>query len=70
MQTTVGQTAAIDRYLIERVSRNCVNLCESQGDQWITIRRDIDQQTATRFGFNPKSPEVQAVFAGVIHEIA
>lgn len=55
-------TAAISNYLIERVGDR-VDLCQSQGDQWVTIRRDIDRRTADQYGFNLQSPAVLAVFA-------
>lgn len=54
-------TAATANYLIESASGH-VNLCESQGDCWVTIRRDIDRRTAEQYGFNLDSPAVQAVF--------
>jgi len=57
-------TAAITNYLIERIGQR-VALCESQGDAWITIRRDISRETAEGFGFNPDSPAVIAVFKGI-----
>ena len=56
-------TAATDRYLIESVSgRKCVDLCELQGDQWITICRDISPRQAADRGFNLDAPAVQRVF--------
>lgn len=62
---TIGCTAATERYLIERVGKNRVDLCESQGDQWVAIRSRIDHATAERYGFNPDSPPVKKVFAGI-----
>ena len=56
-------TAAITNYLIERKADGTVNLCESQGGQWITIRLNISTITAERFGFNLEAPAVQEVFA-------
>ena len=61
-------TAALANYLIERVStrngQQQVNLCERQGDEWITLGRGITQETAEHFGFNLHSPAVQSVFRG------
>ncbi len=63
------ETAAITNYLIERRENTDghaqVNLCESQGDQWITIKRSIDQSTARRFGFNLSNPTVERIFAEI-----
>jgi hypothetical protein len=61
----IARTAAIANYLIERVGRDQVDMCEMQGDQWITIRSKISRSTAARFGFNLQSPRVAAVFDGV-----
>lgn len=60
----MSTTAATTNYLIERMSDSTVNLCESQGDQWITIARDVDESIATRHGFNLDAPAVQQVFFG------
>lgn len=55
-------TAAIDNYLIERMNDGRVNLCESQGEAWITIRRDITPEVAKGYGFNLDAPAVRDVF--------
>ncbi len=57
-------SAAITNRLIERIGDH-VNLCELQGDQWITVRRNITRRTAERAGFNLDSPAVERVFAGL-----
>jgi len=54
-------TAAITNYLIESVGGR-VDLCESQGGSWVTIRRGISRRTAERFGFNLNSNQVEKVF--------
>lgn len=54
-------TAATDRYLIE-ATEGRVDLCESRGGAWVTIRRDIDERTARDRGFNLDAPAVQKVF--------
>jgi len=62
----MSRTAATATHLIEavmvggRVKR--VDLCESQGGQWVTIRHGITQQDASAFGFNLAAPAVLAVF--------
>ena len=60
-------TAATERYLIEseaptRTRRGRVNLCESQGDSWVVVERDIAPNDAQRRGFNLDAPAVQRVF--------
>jgi hypothetical protein len=54
-------TAATANYLIERIGPR-VDLCESQGDAWVTIRRNISRATAARYGFNLDAPAVRKVF--------
>ena len=61
----IGRTAATANYLLERVGRHRVALCESQGEAWITIIRDLSLDEVERFGFCPDSPSVLAVFRGI-----
>ena len=61
----IGRTAANSNYLIERVDRHRVALCGPQGEAWITIIHDASLDEAVRFGFNPESPSVLAVFRGI-----
>jgi hypothetical protein len=61
----MAKVAAITNYLIERVSPKRVDLCELQGDQWITIRSRISRAIAERYGFNLDCPSVQGVFKGI-----
>jgi hypothetical protein len=58
-------TAATDRYLIEAVDGR-VDLCESQGGSWVTIRCGISREMARRHGFSLDSPAVQAVFTEAV----
>lgn len=55
------KTAATENYLIER-KRGKVDLCESRGGAWKTIRRNINEETAAHYGFNLSSPAVREVF--------
>ena len=55
-------TTATANYLIESHPGR-VDLCESQGDAWITIERDITTERAESAGFNLDSPAVLRVFA-------
>lgn len=59
-------TAGTANYLIESDAGR-VDLCESQGGQWITIQRDVSTAEAARFGFNLDSPAVRAVFTDACH---
>lgn len=61
----IGRTATITNTLIERVAADAVDLCEWQGDQWITVQRDITREHAAAAGFNLDAPAVQAVFEGL-----
>ena len=62
---SLGRTAAIAGYLIERKGVSRVDLCESQGDQWITIQTRIDRSDASAVGFNLDAPSLKAVFEGI-----
>ena len=55
-------TAATATHLIES-NEGGIDLCESQGGAWVTIKRDVDSTTLLRYGFNLDSPAVQAVLA-------
>jgi hypothetical protein len=59
------ESAALANWMIERVGADRVDLCESQGGQWITARKRITFRTAERFGFNPDAPAVLRVFDGL-----
>ena len=59
-------TAAITNRLLEAVAGQ-VNLCESQGDGWLIVERDITTDRAAAAGFNLNSPAVRSVFTEAAH---
>ena len=61
----IGRTAAVANYLLERKNAKQVDVCESQGGEWITIRPDIRLSRVEYFGFDAESEAVKAVFEGI-----